>query len=74
MNLSKKFFLNSIKKFPYGSIEIEWPNGEIQTIKATNEGPHAKLKIVDENVVKEIIQGCRNLCLACYNLISETPQ
>ena len=57
MNLSKKIFLNGIKKFLYGSIEIEWPNSEIQTIKAINEGPHAKLKIVDANVVKEIIQG-----------------
>ena len=38
MNLSKNFFLNSIKKFPYGLIEIEWPNGEIETIKAEKEG------------------------------------
>jgi len=57
MNLSKKFFLKGIKKFLYGSIEIEWPNGELQIIKALNKGPNAKLKIVDSNVVKEIIQG-----------------
>ena len=57
MNLSEKIFLNGIKKFPYGSIEIEWPNGQLQEIKATKNGPHAKLKIVDANVVKEIIQG-----------------
>ena len=57
MNLSEKIFLNGIKKFPYGSIEIEWPNGQLQEIIATKNGPHAKLKIVDANVVKEIIQG-----------------
>ena len=57
MNLSEKVFLNGIKKFLYGSIEIEWPNGEFQKINAINKGPHAKLKIVDSNVVKEIIQG-----------------
>ena len=57
MNLSNKIFLNGVKKFLYGSIDIEWPNGQIQKIKAINEGPHAKLKIVDANVVKEIIQG-----------------
>ena len=57
MNFSNKIFLNGVKKFLYGSIDIEWPNGQIQKIKAINEGPHAKLKIVDANVVKEIIQG-----------------
>ncbi|MDC0094021.1 hypothetical protein OAI86_06820, partial [Alphaproteobacteria bacterium] len=57
MNLSEKIFLNGIKKFLYGSIEIEWPNGKIDNIKAVNRGPHAKLKIIDSNVVKEIIEG-----------------
>ena len=52
-----KIFLKGIKKFPYGSLEIEWPNGISQKIDAVNKGPNAKLKIVDSNVVREIIQG-----------------
>ena len=57
MNFWDKIFLKGIKKFPYGSLEIEWPNGVSQKIDAANKGPNAKLKIVDLNVVKEIIQG-----------------
>ena len=52
-----KIFLKGIKSFPYGSLEIEWPDGKSQKINALNKGPDAKLKIVDKNVVKEIIQG-----------------
>ena len=57
MNFWDKIFLKGIKKFPYGSLEIEWPNGISQKIDAVNKGPNAKLKIVDSNVVREIIQG-----------------
>ena len=46
-----------LENFPYGSIEIEWPNGKIEKISATKNGPKANLKIADENVVKEIISG-----------------
>ena len=52
-----KIFLKGIRNFPYGSLEIEWPDGKYQKINALNKGPDAKLKIVDKNVVKEIIQG-----------------
>ena len=52
-----KIFLKGMKSFPYGSLEIEWPDGKSQKIDALNKGPDAKLKIVDKNVVKEIIQG-----------------
>ena len=52
-----KIFLKGIKKFPYGSLEIEWPDGISQKIDAVHKGPNAKLKIVDSNVVREIIQG-----------------
>ena len=57
MNFWNNLFLNGIRKFPYGSIEIEWPNGKIEKIFATKNGPRANLKIADENVVKEIISG-----------------
>ena len=57
MNFWNNLFLNGIRKFPYGSIEIEWPNGKIEKIFATKNGPKANLKIADENVVKEIISG-----------------
>ena len=57
MNFWDKIFLKGIKKFPYGSLEIEWPNGKSQKIDALHKGPNARLKIVDSNVVREIIQG-----------------
>ena len=57
MNFWDKIFLKGIKKFPYGSLEIEWPDGKFQKIDALHEGPNARLKIVDTNVVREIIQG-----------------
>ena len=57
MKFWNKLFLNGIKKFPYGSISIEWPNGIINKIDAKNNGPHAHLKIADNNVIKEIIHG-----------------
>ena len=57
MNFWDKIFLKGIKKFPYGSLEIEWPNGKSQKIDALHKGPNARIKIVDSNVVREIIQG-----------------
>ncbi|WP_443642622.1 cyclopropane-fatty-acyl-phospholipid synthase family protein [Candidatus Levibacter sp. Uisw_134_01] len=57
MNFWDKIFLKGIKKFPYGSLQIEWPDGKYQKIDAIHKGPNAKLKIVDTNVVREIIQG-----------------
>ena len=57
MNFWDKIFLKGIKKFPYGSLEIEWPDGKFQKIDALHKGPYARLKIVDSNVVREIIQG-----------------
>lgn len=57
MNFWDKIFLKGIKKFPYGSLQIEWPDGRSQKIDAIHKGPNAKLKIVDSNVVREIIQG-----------------
>ena len=57
MNFWDKIFLKGIKKFPYGSLQIEWPDGKTQKIDAIHKGPNAKLKIVDSNVVREIIQG-----------------
>ena len=50
-------FLNGMKNFPYGSLEIEWPNGKVEKISANKSGPKANLKITDKNVVKEIING-----------------
>ncbi|MDA9806003.1 cyclopropane-fatty-acyl-phospholipid synthase family protein [Alphaproteobacteria bacterium] len=52
-----KLFIDGIKKFPFGSIEIELPNGVIENIKGNSKGPHAFLKINDSLVFKEIIQG-----------------
>ena len=57
MKFWNKLFLNGVKKFPYGSISIEWPNGIMNKIDADNHGPHAHLKIADNNVIKEIIHG-----------------
>ena len=57
MNFWDKIFLKGIKKFPYGSLEIEWPDGKFKKIDALHKGPNAKIKIVDSNVVREIIQG-----------------
>ena len=57
MNFWERLFLNGLKKFPYGSIQIEWPNGKIKTIKATQNGPKASLKIYNKSVFKEIIRG-----------------
>ena len=57
MKFWNKLFLNVVKKFPYGSISIEWPNGITNKIDADNYGPHAHLKIADNNVIKEIIHG-----------------
>ena len=57
MNFWEKLFLSGIKKFPYGSIEIEWPNGKIEIISALKDGPKANLKISDNDVVKDIING-----------------
>ena len=57
MNFWDKIFLKGIKKFPYGSLQIEWPDGKSHKIDAIHKGPNAKLKIVDSNVVREIIQG-----------------
>ena len=57
MNFWDKLFINGIKKFPYGSIEIVWPNGEVKNISAIKSGPKANLKIADNKVIKEIISG-----------------
>jgi len=57
MTFWNKIFVKGIKKFPYGSLQIEWPDGKSQKIDAIHKGPNAKLKIVDSNVVREIIQG-----------------
>ena len=57
MKFWNKLFLNGVKKFPYGSISIEWPNGIMNKIDGDKHGPHAHLKIADNNVIKEIIHG-----------------
>ncbi len=57
MKFWNKLFLNGVQKFPYGSITIEWPNGITNKIDAYKHGPHAHLKIADNNVIKEIIHG-----------------
>ena len=57
MNFWEMLILNGIKKFPYGSIILEWPNGNINKIKAPQDGPNAKLIIHDNQVAKEIIKG-----------------
>jgi len=57
MNFWDKLFINGIKSFLYGSIKIEFPNGEIEKIRSPHKGPAADLKIKDNQVIKEIIQG-----------------
>ena len=57
MNFWEILILNGIKKFPYGSIILEWPNGNINKIEASQDGPKAKLIIHDNQVAKEIIKG-----------------
>ena len=57
MNFWNNLFLSGIRNFPYGSIELEWPNGKVEKISASKAGPKANLKIVDDNVVREIITG-----------------
>ena len=57
MNFWEILILNGIKKFPYGSIILEWPNGNINEIKASQDGPNAKLILHDNQVAKEIIKG-----------------
>ena len=57
MNFWEILILNGIKKFPYGSIILEWPNGNINKIEASQDGPNAKLIIHDNQVAKEIIKG-----------------
>ena len=48
MNFWNDLFLSGIKSFPYGSIEIEWPNGKVEKISASKTGPLAILKIADD--------------------------
>ena len=57
MNFWNNLFLSGIRNFPYGAIELEWPNGKVEKISASKAGPKANLKIVDDNVVREIITG-----------------
>jgi len=57
MNFWDKLFINGIKSFPHGSIKIEFPNGEVEEIKSPHKEPAADLKIKDNQVIKEIIQG-----------------
>ncbi|MBL6851394.1 MAG: hypothetical protein ISQ89_05525, partial [Alphaproteobacteria bacterium] len=47
MNFWYKLFMSGIKSFPFGSIELELPNGLIEKIKGPYEGPNAYLKIKD---------------------------
>ena len=57
MNFWNNLFLSGVRNFSYGSINIEWPNGKIEKIYASKTGPNANLKIADEKVIKEIING-----------------
>ena len=57
MNFWNNLFVSGIRNFPYGSIEIEWPNGKVEKISACKIGPNADLKIADDKVVREIING-----------------
>ena len=50
-------FLNGIKNFSYGSLELEWPDGKVEKFCAKNIGPKANLKIADYNAIKELING-----------------
>ena len=47
MNFWEMLILNGIKKFHYGSIVIEWPNGNINKVEASKDGPNAKLIMHD---------------------------
>ena len=57
MNFWDKLLLRGIKKFPNGSIEIEWPDGTVKRINGVKKGPNANLKFIDSKVTKEIING-----------------
>lgn len=57
MNFWEVLLLKGIKKFSYGSIQIEFSDGYIENIKSNNPGPKAMLKINKPNAAKEIIQG-----------------
>ena len=57
MNFWEILLLKGIKKFSYGSIQIEFSDGYIENIKAKKLGPKAMLKINKPNAAKEIIQG-----------------
>ncbi len=57
MNFWEILLLKGLKKFSYGSIQIEFSDGYIENIKAKNPGPKAMLKILNPNTAKEIIQG-----------------
>ena len=57
MNFWEILLLKGIKKFSYGSIQIEFSDGYIENIKAKKPGPKAMLKINKPNTAKEIIQG-----------------
>ena len=57
MNFWNNLFLSGVRNFSYGSIDIEWPNGKIEKICASKTGPNANLKITDDKVIKEIING-----------------
>ena len=57
MNFWNNLFLSGVRNFSYGSIDIELPNGKIEKICANKTGPNANLKIADNKVIKEIING-----------------
>ena len=57
MNFWDKLLLKSIKNFPNGSIEIEWPDGTVKKINGVKKGPNANLKFIDSKVTMEIING-----------------
>ena len=57
MNFWEILLLKGIKKFSYGSIQIEFSDGYIENIMAKKPGPKAMLKINKPNAAKEIIQG-----------------
>ena len=57
MNFWEMLILSGIKKFPYGSIVIEWPNGNVNKVESSLDGPNAKLIMHDNQVAKEIIKG-----------------
>ena len=45
-----KIFLKGIKSFPYGSLEIEWPDGKSQKIDALNKNYDNKLSDLKDNI------------------------